>query len=160
VVSPTPARRSRSCLHLLIVGDGPEKTPLEDQARALGVEKNVTLTGSQKNVCPYLQAADIFILPSFTEGISNALLEAMSAGLACMATPVGGSNEVLAQGRYGKMIPVADIRAWAEAFVELGNDASQRRRLGGLARQRILDTYDFNIVGTQYEALYNELLHR
>lgn len=152
------ALKSCPSLHFTVVGDGPEKTHLEDQAQALGIKKNVTFTGNQKNIRHYLQAADIFVLPSFTEGISNALLEAMSAGLACMATPVGGSNEVLEQGAYGKMVPVADVQAWAEALVELGNDASQRSRLGELAKQRILNDYDFNVVGAHYLSLYAELL--
>lgn len=147
-------------LYLLIVGDGPEKDSLEEQSRLLGIQKSVTFTGNQKNVRPYLQAADIFLLPSLTEGISNALLEAMSAGLACMATPVGGSNEVLAQGRYGKMVPVADSQAWAQAFIELGSDSARRHQLGQRARQRILEEYDFNVVGARYENLYRELLGR
>ncbi len=151
------ALKSSPSLHFLIVGDGPEKTALEGQSQTLGIEKHITFTGSQKNIRPYLQAADIFVLPSITEGISNALLEAMSAGVACMATPVGGSDEVLAHGKYGKMVPVQDVQAWAEALIELGNDAPQRKRLGDLARQRILNDYDFNVVGAQYEALYMEL---
>jgi glycosyltransferase involved in cell wall biosynthesis len=142
----------------LIVGDGPEKAALEEQTRALGIQRHVTFTGAQKNVRPYLQAADIFLLPSLTEGISNALLEAMSAGLACMTTPVGGSYEVLAGGRYGKMAGVEDAAAWAAALVELGNDPALRARLGALARQRILEEYDFNVVGARYETLYRELL--
>lgn len=146
-------------LHFMVVGDGIEKIPLQQQARELGIEQHITFTGSQKNVHPYLQAADIFVLPSFTEGISNALLEAMSAGLACMATPVGGSNEVLAGGEYGRMVPVADQQAWAAALVELGSNPAMRRQLGELARRRILETYDFNVVGAQYEALYAELLN-
>ena len=151
------ALKSSPSLHFLIVGDGPEKTALEGQSQTLGIEKHITFTGSQKNIRPYLQAADIFVLPSITEGISNALLEAMSAGVACMATPGGGSDEVLAHGKYGKMVPVQDVQAWAEALIELGNDAPQRKRLGDLARQRILNDYDFNVVGAQYEALYMEL---
>lgn len=152
------ATKSCSTLHFIVVGDGPEKQPLEVRAHSLGIEKFVTFAGNQKNIPSYLQAADIFVLPSITEGISNALLEAMSASLACVATPVGGSNEVLAQGKYGKMVPVMDVQAWADALIELGMDTQQRARLGELARQRILSSYDFKVVGAHYESLYNDLL--
>jgi glycosyltransferase involved in cell wall biosynthesis len=152
------ALKSYPAFHLLIVGDGSERSFLEDQVRVLGIDKNVTFAGNQKDVLPYLQAANIFVLPSITEGISNALLEAMAAGLACMATPVGGNNEVLAHGKYGRMVPVRDVRAWAEALVDLGNNAQLRDRLGEIARLRISEHYDFNIVGNQYESLYIDLL--
>jgi glycosyltransferase involved in cell wall biosynthesis len=145
-------------LHLIIVGDGPERIRLETQAKTLGIGNAVEFAGNQKDVRRYLQAADIFVLPSITEGISNALLEAMAAGVACLATPVGGNLEVLAQGKYGVLIPVGDINAWAKAFTEIGNDSTLRAKLGQLARERIFDYYDFNVVGAQYEALYTELL--
>jgi glycosyltransferase involved in cell wall biosynthesis len=100
----------------------------------------------------------MFVLPSITEGISNALLEAMAAGVACLATPVGGNLEVLAQGKYGVLIPVGDVSAWAKAFTEIGNDPALRAKLGQIARERIFSQYDFNVVGAQYEDLYSELL--
>jgi glycosyltransferase involved in cell wall biosynthesis len=145
-------------LYLQIVGDGPERATLEAQAKALGVSKMVGFVGNQKDVQRYLRSADLFVLPSVTEGISNALLEAMASGIACLATPVGGNLEVLAQGRYGMMIPVGDVNAWSAAFITVGNDPSLRTTLGAAARERILTHYDFNVVGAQYESLYAELL--
>jgi glycosyltransferase involved in cell wall biosynthesis len=146
-------------LRFVIVGDGPERAVLETQAKALGVTDVVLFAGNQKNVSLYLQAADLFLLPSFTEGISNALLEAMAAKVACLATPVGGNNEVLDQGKYGVMVPVEDVPAWADALVEYGNDESKRRVIAQKGRERILSTYDFRVVGAQYEQMYNDLLN-
>jgi glycosyltransferase involved in cell wall biosynthesis len=151
-LKPCPA------LHLMIVGDGSERVSLEERTGSLGINKHVTFAGNQKDIRPYLQAADIFVLPSQTEGISNALLEAMASGLACIATPVGGNLEVLAQGQYGKLVPVENIPAWKNALAELGNNLEERKQLGDLARQRILADYDFSVVGARYEALYTELL--
>jgi len=150
----------RPALHLIIVGDGPERIRLETQAKTLGVAKMVEFSGNQKDVRSYLQVADMFVLPSITEGISNALLEAMASGVACLATPVGGNLEVLAQGQYGMLVPVGDVNAWAKAFADLGNDLELRTKLGQVARERILAQYDFNVVGAQYEALYTELLDK
>jgi glycosyltransferase involved in cell wall biosynthesis len=145
-------------LHLTLVGDGEERSTLEAQAARLGIAGNVTFSGAQQDVRPFLRNADIFALPSAAEGISNALLEAMSAGLACLATPVGGNAWVLDQGQCGTILPHGDIQAWSSALTSLGNDPAERLRLGNAARQRILTVFDFSVVGAQYEALYNKLL--
>ena len=113
--------------------------------------------GSQRDVRPYFEAADVFALPSVAEGISNALLEAMSFGVACAATPVGGNTEVLDGGNCGLLVPAGDESAWAEALAGLGNDSARRERLGAAGRQRVRERYDFSVVGQQYEKLYAAL---
>lgn len=146
-------------LHLILVGEGPELSGLQEQARELGIETHVTFAGKQIDVKRYLNAADIFVLPSKSEGISNALLEAMSAGLACMSTSVGGGNEVLDGGKCGLLIDPEDLSAWADALIDLATNPERREQLGKAARNRILDQYDFSVVGSKYELLYSELLH-
>lgn len=153
------ARQRSPRLRFVIVGDGPERAALEAQARSMGVEDVVQFAGSQKNVNLYLKVADLFILPSFTEGISNALLEAMASSVACLATPVGGNKEVLDQGKYGVMVPVANVDAWVDALVDYGNDETKRKAIGQKGRERILNTYDFRVVGAQYAQMYNDLLN-
>jgi glycosyltransferase involved in cell wall biosynthesis len=145
-------------LYLLVLGDGPQRTALEILAQSLNIAEHVTFAGNQADVRPYLGAADLFALPSASEGISNALLEAMSAGLACLATPVGGNPEVLDGGRCGLLLPVGDVIAWSKALVELGQSAPMRERLAKAARERIRIEYDFDVVGARYECLYAELL--
>ena len=145
-------------LHLEIVGDGVEREALETQATELDIRENMRFAGRQPDVRSYLHAADIFVLPSITEGISNALLEAMSAGLACLATPVGGNAEVLGQGSCGILLPTENVEAWKQALVQVGSDAALRHQLGEAARQRIQENYDFSIIGTRYETLYTDLL--
>jgi glycosyltransferase involved in cell wall biosynthesis len=147
-------------LHLLIVGDGPERPELENQVHLLGLGKHVTFAGRQSNVHPYFEAADLFVLPSAAEGISNALLEGMAAGLACLATPVGGSTEVLDHGRCGVLLRAGDAKAWGQELAKLGNDPDLRSQFGAAARQRVLSQYDFSVVGAQYEDLYARLLGR
>jgi glycosyltransferase involved in cell wall biosynthesis len=145
-------------LHLLILGDGLGRAALEEMAKSLNISGHVTFAGNQADVKPYLNAADLFVLPSASEGISNALLEAMSAGLACLATPVGGNTEVLDDGRCGMLLPVGDVRAWSEALIGLGQSAQTREHLGKAAQERIRSEYDFGVVGERYESLYAELL--
>jgi len=152
------AKDKHPSIHFVIVGDGPEREKLEAQVQNLDVQANISFAGNQKNVRPYLQAADMFLLPSITEGISNALLEAMASGLPCLATPVGGNNEVLEHGKYGLMVPVANVSEWADALVRMATTESLRKELGTKAHERVLSMYDFNVVGSQYEKLYSELM--
>ena len=145
-------------LHLLLVGSGPELEKLEGLADELGISAAVSFAGNQSDVGPYLNAADIFALPSETEGMSNALLEAMSSGLACLATPVGAAPVMLDHGRCGVLLPPGDISAWGDALMVLGSDASRRLELGRLARERARSEYDFSVIGARYEALYERLM--
>jgi glycosyltransferase involved in cell wall biosynthesis len=145
-------------LHLLVLGDGPERAALEALAKSLNISQHVTFAGNQADVKPYLNAADLFVLPSASEGISNALLEAMSAGLACLATPVGGNTAVLDDGRCGMLLPVGDVRAWSETLIQLGQSSWARERLGKAAQERVQNEYDFSVVGERYASLYADLL--
>ena len=147
-------------LHLILVGDGPECDSLQTLTIELGIREFVTFAGNQSNVKPYLNAADIFVLPSETEGMSNALMEGMSAGLPCLATPVGATPNMLGHGKYGMLVPVGDVTAWANALVELARDPARRAELGTAARQHILAEYDFSVIGARYESLYQDLIRR
>jgi glycosyltransferase involved in cell wall biosynthesis len=144
-------------LHLLIVGDGPERGSLEALAESLGINQSVSFEGNQIDVRPYLSAADIFVLPSVSEGISNALLEAMSAGLTCLATPVGGNSEVLAHGICGLILPVGDLSAWSRALVEISLSPELRMQFGKAALEHVRREYDFSVVGERMVGLYAEL---
>ena len=144
-------------LHLTLVGDGVEREALENLAEELGVTQEITFAGKQSDVRPYLAAADIFVLPSKTEGMSNALLEGMAAGLPCLATPVGATPRVLENGKHGMLLPVGDVDAWAQALADLGRNPQKRVALGKAARERILQEYDFSIIGARYLALYEEI---
>jgi glycosyltransferase involved in cell wall biosynthesis len=145
-------------LHLLVVGDGADRIALEEQAKYLGIRDRVGFLGNQSDVRPYLNAADIFALPSKSEGISNSLLEAMSAGLACVVTTVGGNFEILDQGRCGILLPPGDVSAWSKSLIELGNNPEKRQSLGASAQKHVYSHFDFSVVGFLYENLYAELL--
>ena len=150
----------QSCpnLHLMLVGDGPAQESLQALVVSLDIREFVTFAGKQTNVKPFLNAADIFTLPSEKEGMSNALLEAMATGLACLATPVGASSQMLNYGQCGLLLPVGDVSAWGKAFVDLGRDPNRRTELGKAAHQRVMAEYDFSVVGARYEAFYQNLM--
>mgnify|MGYP000185719812 CR=1 FL=1 len=146
-------------LHLILVGKGPDQSMLESLAKELKIQHQITFAGNQDDVRPYLALADIFVLPSNTEGMSNALLEGMAAGIPCLATPVGASPSVLDHGKCGLLLPVGDVDIWAQTLSELDHDPERRASLGQAARRRIMSEYDFSIIGTRYQSLYAELVN-
>ncbi len=154
----TDALHQNPALFLVLVGDGPERPALEALVTQNNIADSVKFAGNQTDVLSYLAAANIFVLPSASEGISNALLEAMCSGLACLATPVGGNLDVLDHGQCGLLLPVGDVAAWSRALVEVSQSARLRESLGMAAQQRVRSEYDFDSVGARMEGLYMELL--
>jgi glycosyltransferase involved in cell wall biosynthesis len=100
--------------------------------------------------------ADVFALPTHREGFPNTLLEAMAAGLPCVATPVGAIPEML-EGEHGLLVPVGDVRALREALGRLVRDPGLRARLGQAVRERVGERYSLDAVMRRYRALYLEL---
>lgn len=148
-------------LHLVLLGDGPDRPALEHMAREHAIDAHVTFAGHVPDVRRCLAAADIFILPSASsEGISNALLEAMASGMACIATAVGGSPEVLGDGECGILLPPHRPDLLSEAIVSLVRHPDEAARYGERARSQILSHHSFAVVDGQYRALYEQLLRR
>lgn len=143
---------------VLIVGDGPVRSALEAQARALGVAADVHLTGNLADVRPALAASDVFVLPSREEGMSNALMEAMAAARPCVATAVGGNPEVLAGGRLGRLVPADDAPALAAAIRGLLDDPQAATALGDAARAHATAAWGAAAQVARLEALYDERL--
>ncbi len=146
-------------LHLVLVGDGEERDSLIALTNELTLQSYVTFVGLVSNVHDYLQAADIFILSSFAEGNSNSLLEAMSCGLACISTRVGAAAEVLDNGKCGVLVEPDSVDQLADSIIRLVSDPIEQKRLGALARQRVLDNYSIDAIGQKYLALYNQVVN-
>ncbi|MCW5964855.1 MAG: glycosyltransferase [Bryobacterales bacterium] len=106
-------------LHLVIVGDGPERTSLESLAADLGINERVHFAGQQPTAEPFYGIADIAVLSSRTEGSPNALLEAMSAGVPAVATRVGGIPEIVEDGVTALLVPPGDADALRAAMQRL-----------------------------------------
>lgn len=102
--------------------------------------------------------ADIYVLPSHVEGMPLGLLEAMSYGLPCIATPVGGVPSVIDHDRNGLLVPLKDTPALAAAILRLTQDASARRRLGSAARQTIVDRFSWDRRAKEFVSLYRDVL--
>jgi glycosyltransferase involved in cell wall biosynthesis len=137
---------------LLLLGTGSEEAALR---RAAGV--GVQFAGRVEEVAPYLQAADLFVLPSAAEGLSVALLEALAAGLPVVATAVGGAPDVIEHNKHGWLIPPDDSTALQEAVLTLLHDPARRSDLGQQARERMTQEYALPIIAEQLRALYIRL---
>jgi glycosyltransferase involved in cell wall biosynthesis len=115
------------------------------------------LLGPTRDVEKYLAAADVFALSSEAEGFSNALLEAMSSSLACVATDVGGNAEALADGA-GVVTPPGDADALATALTEILGDERRRGELGEAARRRALEKFGLARMVAETEEWYREII--
>jgi len=148
---------ARAC-QLTIVGKGPLECQLHERARALGIAEWVRFAGEVMDVPAYLSGCDIFVLPSRAEGVSNALLEAMASGLACIATDIPGNDVLIQHERNGLLVEEDAEVALAGAIHRLASDADLRERLGRAARQTVEHQFDIADIAREYASLYKRLL--
>lgn len=139
-------RGGRECV-LTIVGGGSERVALEAHACRLGVRDRVTFTGAlnQVEVRRVLSESDCFVLASFAEGIPVVLMEAMAAGVPCVATRITGIPELIEDGVSGLLVTPADTDALAAAIGTLHDDMGLRRRVADAARERIGREYNLEM---------------
>ncbi len=132
-------RRSRPDLvfRLFVVGDGPERKTLQQRCATLGVEDVVILTGYQSDPEPYYFLADVFALPSRSEGSPNALLDAMAAGIPVVAASVGGVPEIVTHNESALLAPSRDPRAMAAGLAGLLSDRALAKRLAAAALKNL-----------------------
>jgi glycosyltransferase involved in cell wall biosynthesis len=139
---------------LVLVGEGPLREELESHARALELYQHVHFPGTLDDVAAAYRDFDLFVLPSRIEGTSMSILEAMASGVAVITTAVGGSPELLAQGRCGMLVPPDDPAALATAMIAALRDGARRRRLAAMAREHVTARYGEDMMLREYEALY------
>ena len=145
-------------IRLLLVGDGELRDDLEAQARAIGLSEAVTFAGIRTDVPEILAALDVFVLPSLWEGMPNAVLEAMAAGLPVVATAVGGIPELVVDGVTGLLVPPHAPISLAEAIVRLLDAPDLRRQMGQAGRERVKKRFTVERMVSRTEALYGELI--
>ena len=136
---------------LLIVGSG-----LKETEESLLQQKKIILTGSKNNVVPYLQAMDIYVLPSLTETTSISTLEAMSCGLAVVVTPVGYVKYYIKEGRNGMFFPKRNSGILARKINTLLKSEKLRQRLGAAARKTVIKQFNWNKTARGIEKALNE----
>jgi len=143
---------------LVFVGAGPEHDTLMQLVRSLGLGELVIFAGSHSDVAPFYAAADVFALPSLTEGSSNVLLEAMAAKVPIVATKTGGNPEIILHGETGLLVPISDSQSLASAIAQLLGAPDLASRFAKAAFVRAMhefsvEKYRRRLVGFYVEAL-------
>ena len=141
-------------VELLILGSG----SLENELKKPDIGKNVRFLGFKDNIKEYLQASDIFILPSFGEGLSNALLEAMSCGLVAIANKIPANEEVITNNINGIIIDILDKRELTLILYELIKNKELLDKLGNHARETVKNYFSITRIANLYVTLYKKIL--
>ena len=143
---------------LLIVGDGPGRENLREQVARLGLEERVLMPGNQAEVTPWLQALEVFALPSYAnEGVPQALMQAMAAGVPVVSTPVGSIDELVRNDDTGLMVPPQDIEALRAAIERLLGDPALGARLAGAAGAWVRERYSRERMLDNMEAIFRSV---
>ena len=142
---------------LVIVGDGALRDALSAYCAELLVAGSVRLVGQQPNIADWMGAAEGYVLTSDNEGMSNAMLEAMSTGLPILCTQVFGTAELVSGPGCGLVVPVGDMVAFAAAMVTCAANPKARQAMGDNARKVIEDQFSIERIAASYERLYCSL---
>jgi glycosyltransferase involved in cell wall biosynthesis len=148
----------RPDIHFILVGDGPLRIELIDQAKSHGISKVVHFTGMKDDVRPYLRLMDVFMISSIFEGLPLALLEAMAMRCAVVATSVGGIAEVIQHGENGYLIEAGEPESLARRVLSLVDAPEVSRRIGFTARKTIEEGFSLRRMTGQLEATYLDVL--
>lgn len=142
----------------VLAGRGELLGQLQATAAQLGIEPHVRFLGFRPDVPAVLQALDVFVLPSLSEGLSLALLEALAAGKPVVATHVGGNPEVVVDGRNGFLVPSRDSEALADRIVRLLSNRELAASFGQSGRMRVEPDFTVTTMVRRYEELYSRCL--
>ena len=154
VIKEHPAAR------FMIIGDGPERQALMEQAQRSSIADRVIFTGFRSDTAQILPQLTMSVLSSLTEGLSNTLLESMGAGVPVVATRVGGNTEIVAEGITGLLVPPRDPVSLKQAICRVLEDPVLAARMGNAGRQRILRQFSVENTVRETETLYLNLLQQ
>jgi glycosyltransferase involved in cell wall biosynthesis len=144
--------------HLVVVGDGPMRAILEDLVVKKNLNEKVVFVGNQADVAPWLQALDVFALPSVgDEGVPQALVQAMLTGLPCVTTDVGAIPEAAIHEKTALVVPAQDSRALGDAIQRLLSEPALARRLGDEARRYCAANFSYQRMLDRMEEIYRQV---
>ncbi len=147
-------------VEVLIVGEGPLESQLKQEVKTFGFSGKIHFAGIQPNIPEVLNALDIFVLTSLSEGMPNVVLEAMACGIPVLATSVGGVPEIIENGQNGILVASEDKSNLIQAITELLNDQDKRCAIGMEGRKKVLSEFSLKKMVSEYQVLYESLLGR
>jgi glycosyltransferase involved in cell wall biosynthesis len=147
-------------VRFVLAGDGEQRQNFEQQAASLGLQKNFRFLGRRDDVPRLLACCDIAVLPSKAEGLPNAVLEYLAAGLPTVASHVGGNVEIIEDGKTGLLVPPDNPSALSEALLRLLRDPDFAANLGNRGREYVISEFSFPRMIENTDQLYTELLRQ
>jgi glycosyltransferase involved in cell wall biosynthesis len=145
--------------HLILIGEGPLREQLEDQAKDLGLGSQVRFLGLRADIPDALGAMDVFVLSSDWEGNPLSVIEAMASGLPIVSTAVGGVPDLFESGKEGFLVQPGDVQGFSNSMAYLSSNREVRLSMGMAAARRARENYDVSIMVQAYEELYEDLLN-
>jgi len=149
--------RSRPEVGFVHFGDGPLRQTLAARIEREGLRDHFVLAGFRSDVNKYYPSFDLFVLPSFTEGLPTVVLESYASGVPVVATAVGGTPEAVADGVDGFLIPPGDPNALASRILQMLDLGEERKAMGRRGRDRIRIEFGFDVQATRYRRLFRDL---
>ncbi len=143
---------------LVMVGDGPLRPQVEQRVRELEISDSVVIAGNSSDVRDWLRAAEVFVLASHNEGMSNTVLEALACGVPCVVTAVSGMQELVGASGAGLVVPARDAQALAEAIVKIQAEPDMREVMGRRGRELVMTRYSVSVITARYIELYRGLV--
>ncbi|MFZ2170827.1 MAG: glycosyltransferase, partial [Methylococcaceae bacterium] len=142
-------------LKLLIVGDGPQEQALRQRVAELGLDERVLFAGRQNNVENWMQAMDIFCLPSYAnEGVPQSLMQSQACGIPAITTFIGSIDEAIVPGQSALIVPPKDVSSLANALKVLISDENKRIQMGLAAARHAADNFSEKIMLDKMEAIF------
>ena len=145
---------------LVLIGEGSKLPEWQSYAERLSISQAVIWTGFRTDVPALLAAMDIYVQPSVNEGLSLSILEAMAAGKPVIATPAGGTTEVIIDDLTGVLLPTASPKIIADALLDLIENPDKRARMAETAREFVLGEYCVERMTSSYRRLYDDMLRQ
>ncbi|MFQ5676864.1 MAG: glycosyltransferase, partial [bacterium] len=149
----------RNGFKVVFLGNGPTQPDVKNYAMNLGLARNVAFLGYRQDVNRVLAAVDLFVAPSESEGISIAILEAMALQKPVVATRVGGTPEIVHDGRSGILVEPQNSSALADAIWKVWQDEKLRSQMAVEARRRVEKRFSLRSTVQNYQRIYDELAH-
>lgn len=141
----------------VLFGDGPLQQQLQKQIRNCGLEEHFILAGFNTDLDRWMPHWDLFVLPSYTEGLPNVVLEAFAANVPVVATSVGGTPEVVEDGISGSLVPPGEPEALSNTIYEVLQSEKVKKSMAASGRSRVLNKFSFELQSEMYQSLLNEI---
>lgn len=145
-------------IHYIICGVGPKYSELKKIVSDNNLDDFVHFLGYRNDIKELYKACDIFVMPSFREGLSRSMMEAMACGLPCIASKIRGNVDLIKNGKGGYLLSPNDVNGFAESMMALSNDELLRKQMGSYNLD-VIKKYDIEVVKKEIEEIYREVLN-